>query len=123
MRSRSEVLVAVTMQGWTFWVVRVIARSSVTGRIFGDIYSFHFQARRETKQAKSRNKSQAGFLLVLFFDPEDGGFIFFLNVGLSSNYTSLELIRAQSKNNIYFLFVVYITALLVVKILWSRLAA
>jgi hypothetical protein len=65
-RSRSEVLMAVTMQSGVFWVVRVLPRSSVTARIFGDIYSLHFQATRETKQEKSETNHKLVSYLIYF---------------------------------------------------------
>jgi hypothetical protein len=44
------------------------------------------------KQVASRSK--AGFLPVLFFDPEDGGDILLRNVvSLSTNYTALYLTK------------------------------
>jgi hypothetical protein len=40
---------------------------------------------------KACGKQSAGFLLVLFFDPEDGGDMFLRNVGgLSTDYTALS---------------------------------
>jgi hypothetical protein len=37
--------------------------------------------------------ASAGFLLGLLFDPEDGGDMFFQNVGLYQNYTVLKFTR------------------------------
>jgi hypothetical protein len=69
---------------------------------FGGIFHLHLQG-RIIGQARSQHKSlfatyfHAGFLLGLFFDPEDGGEMFLRNVSLlSKDYTALYPIWQNS---------------------------
>jgi hypothetical protein len=39
--------------------------------------------------------ASAGFLIGVFFDPENGGNTFFRNFGLFQNYTDLEKMKNQ----------------------------
>jgi hypothetical protein len=56
------------------------------------IFKVEEQANQEDNV--SRQKPEDCFILSLFFDPEDGGSNFFiLNVGLSSEYTTLQFKR------------------------------
>jgi hypothetical protein len=59
------------------------------------------QTKQETIRSGWKTKLNSpsvsiGFLLGLLFGPEDGGDMFFRNVGLSSNYTALQSSDKQS---------------------------
>jgi hypothetical protein len=64
-----EVLTAVVMNSYVLWDITPCS-------------PFHLQGRRISHaRNQSEARSNAGFLLGLFFDPEDGGDMFFRNLG------------------------------------------
>jgi hypothetical protein len=74
-----------------FWAV--MPRSPVeVQRHFGEAHHFHLQCR-------SKALIIAGFLLGLFFDPEDGDIMFFRQVGLPPNHTGLQSRRPHSSQS------------------------
>jgi hypothetical protein len=70
-----EVLTAVVMNSTIFWDITPCSPLRVNRR-FGGTYGLHLQSR-----ALLATFFHAGFLLGLFFDPEDGGDMFLRNVG------------------------------------------
>jgi hypothetical protein len=90
-----EVLTAVVMKSSIF---RDITQRSPlkVNQYFGGIYRLHSQVPKKSqarKKSESRwqvKLSSAGFLLGLFFYPEDGGDMSLRNIGLlSTDYTAL----------------------------------
>jgi hypothetical protein len=83
-----EILTAVVMKSAIFWDITPYNPLKVSQRL-GGTYRLHLQGRRITEKetgVKAGGKQlcaacQAGFLLGLFFDTEDGGDMFLLNVG------------------------------------------
>jgi hypothetical protein len=82
-----EVLTEVVMKSTIFWDITPCSPLSVNRR-FGETYRLHLQGRKNKLSKKSAWKLatcfHAGFLLSLFFDPEDGGHMFLRNFGLQS---------------------------------------
>jgi hypothetical protein len=76
-----EVLTAVVMKSSSFWDITPCSPLKVSRR-FGGKHRLYLQDRR-IKQAKTSVKvvANAGFLLGVFFDSEDGGDMFHRNVG------------------------------------------
>jgi hypothetical protein len=75
-----EVLTAVVMKSAIFWDLTLCSPLRVNWRV-GGTYSLHLLA----------TCFHTGFLLGLFFYPEDGGDMFLRNVGwLSTDYTTLN---------------------------------
>jgi hypothetical protein len=68
-----EVLTAVVMKSIIFWDITQCSPLKVNRR-FGGTYRLHLQALLATC-------FYTGFLLGLYFDPEDGGDMFVRNVG------------------------------------------
>jgi hypothetical protein len=68
----SEVLTTVVMKSTIFWDITPSSPLKVKRR-FGGKYRLHLQGLATC--------FHAGFLLGLFFDPEDGGYLFLRNVG------------------------------------------
>jgi hypothetical protein len=80
-----EFLTAVVMKNSIFWDITPCSTLKVSQH-FGGTCRLHLQGRRMMQarnQDSACNLLQAGFLLGLFFDPEDGGdlFFFFRNIG------------------------------------------
>jgi hypothetical protein len=74
-----EVLTVVVMKSTIFWDIKLCSLLKVNRR-FGGTYRLHLQGRRISSVVLSTS-FDAGFLLGLFFDPEDGGDMFLRNVG------------------------------------------
>jgi hypothetical protein len=72
----SEVLTAVVMKSTIFWDLTACSPLKVNRRL-GGTYRLHLRG----LQALLATCFHTGFLLGLFFDPEDGGDMFFRNVG------------------------------------------
>jgi hypothetical protein len=93
---RFEVLTVVVIKSTIFWDITPCSPLRVNRR-FGGTYRLHLQCRKTSRawnQSESRWQAElcfhAGFLLGLFFDPEDRGDMFLRNVGwLSTDYTAL----------------------------------
>jgi hypothetical protein len=100
-----EVLPAVFIKSIIFWSITPCSPLKVN-RHFGGTYRLHLQGRR-IRQARYQRESRcqaefyfkAGFLLVLFLDPEDGGDMFIRNIcWLSTDYTAIYSRRQYSSN-------------------------
>jgi hypothetical protein len=79
---QSKVLTAVVINNTIFWNITPSSPLSVN-RHFGETYRLHPQGRKNKLSktpARTVDCFQAGFLLSLFFDPEDGGDMFLRNV-------------------------------------------
>jgi hypothetical protein len=83
-----EVLTAEIMNNSLFWDIPPCSRLEVNRR-FGRTYCIHLLRQRITQARNSvSHLLRAGFLLCLFFDPEDGSEVILRNVcWLSTDYT------------------------------------
>jgi hypothetical protein len=86
-----EVLAAMFMKISIIWDITPCSPLKVNRR-FGGTCRLHLQGRRICRardQREGRWQAElcfhAGFLLSIFFDPEDGGDMFLQNVGLTFN--------------------------------------
>jgi hypothetical protein len=75
------------MKNTMFWDITPCSLLKVNGR-FGGTYRLHLQGRKISRARNERESRalfaacfHAGFLLGLFFGPEDGGDMLFRNVG------------------------------------------
>jgi hypothetical protein len=80
-----EVLAAVVMNSTIFWDITPCSPLKFNRR-FGETYRLHLQCRkmsraRNQRESRWQAENSAGFFLSLFFDTEDGGDMFFRNVG------------------------------------------
>jgi hypothetical protein len=75
-----EVLTAVVMNITIFWDITACGPLRVNRR-FGTAYRLHLHGRKISRAAVLATCFHAGFLLDIFFDPEDGGDMFLRNVG------------------------------------------
>jgi hypothetical protein len=75
-----------------------LLRCKEKDRSFGGIYRVHLQDRKVSyaKNQKQPVSSCAGFLLVLLFNPKNGGNIFHRKYGISPGYTGLRSRRPYS---------------------------
>jgi hypothetical protein len=82
-----EVFTAVVMKSVILWDMTPCSLSSFNRR-FGGIYRLHLQGRRN-KFSKTQQESRWQACWTYFYDPEDGGDMFFRKVGWNStNYTT-----------------------------------
>jgi hypothetical protein len=85
-----EVVTVVTMKSAAFWVVRPYSSESLTFRRNTIVI---FRVKEYAKQEIDGKQLLAGsacFFLGLFFNPEDGGDIFFRNITLSPKDIALQ---------------------------------
>jgi hypothetical protein len=73
---------AVTSQKTTLFIVPVVKTASATQALI---------KQEANKFSLNSPLASAAFLLALLFDSDDGGDIFFRNIGLFLNYTALQL--------------------------------
>jgi hypothetical protein len=85
----------VTSQKTALFIVTVVKAASATQALI---------KQEANKFSLDSPPASAGFLLSLLVDPEDGGDIFFRNIGLFLNYTALQLGRPHC---LYFVVVLY----------------
>jgi hypothetical protein len=87
-----DVLTAVVMKSSIFWDITPCS-SLKDNRHFGGTYRLHLHGRRKSRASLALLDSyfQAGFLIGLLFDPEDGGDMFLRNVDwLSMGYSNCQ---------------------------------
>jgi hypothetical protein len=94
---RFAVLVVVTVKSTIFWVVTPY--SSERARHFVGTYRLHLQG-RIVSQARNQRKQEPSWACL----GEYGGVMFLRNVGLSPNYTTLQLRRPYSSVGISFVY-------------------
>jgi hypothetical protein len=101
---RFWVLTAVIMKSTIFWDITLCSPLKVNRR-FGGIYRLHLQGRISRARNQRENRWQAeptcfhaGFLLGLFFDPQDEVDVFPRNVG----WLSVGINCIRWKTSIYF---------------------
>jgi hypothetical protein len=89
------------MKSYIFWDIMSCSPLRIN-RHFGGTCHLYLQGRRISQARNQATSFHAGFLLGLFFDPEDGGDMFFRNVGwLSANCTALCPRRQNSRMRVF----------------------
>jgi hypothetical protein len=71
----------------------VMSCNSEKARHFSGTYHLHLQSRRVSQARKHEKQGSAtsvGFMVGIFFYPDDGGDSFFCNVTLSPNYMASQ---------------------------------